>query len=71
MKTIAKTMMAVAVLSASFPSFASMRYSCHRYVGGEWQDATYVSANSKNEAEAKALQKYHDMGYKVDYVECK
>ena len=52
--------------------FAS-EWVCYRYVDGEATGGyVKVYANSKYEAEKKALKKYREeLGYRTDYVKCK
>lgn len=52
-------------------SHASLSWECSRYVDGEYQGFTKVSADTKKEAEIKAEQKYKDLDLKFDYVKCK
>ncbi|WP_227429005.1 hypothetical protein [Psychrobacter sp. I-STPA6b] len=54
------------------PTQTGTRYECARYVDNR-PTGGYVKvyAESKEEAEQKALKKYDEMGYRVDYVICK
>jgi len=62
----------VAFLAGIFTSSASasMSYECWMYKDGSPWKMTYVSANSKSEAESKAVVKFRDLGRNGDYVKC-
>jgi len=63
----------VALIAGTFTmsASASMNYECWMYKdGGPWK-MTYVSADSKSEAERKAVDKFRDLGRNGDYIKCK
>lgn len=51
---------------------ATHKYSCTRYVNGSNEGHTFVRADSVEEAEKKAYDKYkYDLNKKVDRVSCR
>ncbi len=65
----------LAVLPLAFvlnsPAHATMTYECYAYVDGEPTGGfVKVSADSKSEAEIKAMKKYKEIKVKADYVNC-
>ena len=70
MKKVLIAVMALGMLASV--ANASLKYECSRYVGGEYQGYTYVTASNRAEAEQKAYIKFKNkIGKKVDYVKCK
>jgi len=73
MKKLVLSVLGVAVwLLATTPAFADARYQCYRYVDGKptggW---IHVRANSKSEAETRALQRYRgELKLRTDSVNC-
>jgi len=65
-------LLVIAFLAGIFTSSASasMSYECWMYKDGSPWKMTYVSANSKSEAESKAVVKFRDLGRNGDYVKC-
>ncbi len=61
------------IVSGFISSVFAMEWVCYRYVDGEATGGyVKVYADSKYEAEKKALKKYRDdLGYRTDYVKCK
>jgi len=68
-----KKLIFVLLINAFFSNIFASEWICYRYVDGE-PTGGYVKvyADSKYEAEKKALKKYRDdLGYRTDYVKCK
>jgi len=61
-----------ACLLATAPAFAESTYECWRYLNGHPTGAGYINvrANSKSEAETKALQRFRELGGQMDSVRC-
>jgi len=67
-----KTFILSALLFAGTFAHAESKWTCYRYVGGEpTGGVVYVYASNKEEATRKALEKYKQLGYRVDSVNCK
>lgn len=65
------TSVSQAAPSHPYTSQAASTYTCYRYVDGRPSGGfVKISADSKSEAEAKALAWYQKEGMKVDYVVC-
>lgn len=57
--------------SHAYTTQAASNYTCYRYVDGKPTGGfVKISADSKSEAEAKALAWYQKEGMRVDYVVC-
>ena len=68
MKKIILTLSTLAV----FSSLTASTWTCYRYVNGQPTGGfVKVSADTKEEAEKKAFDKYKELGYNLDYVKCK
>ena len=66
------SLLAFAVLfSAVSPVHASLKYECWSYKGADLVKMTYVTANSKAEAQVLAEGKFKDIGVSFDEVKCK
>jgi len=63
----------VALVAGVFASSAnaSMSYECWMYKDGKPWVYTMISANSKVEAESKAVGKFRELGRNGDYIKCK
>jgi len=62
---------AAVFLLASNSAFADSRYQCYRYVNGSptgtW---VHVRADSKAEATTRAIQRFRELGGRVDSANC-
>jgi len=63
------------ILFAILPTigiYASSTWTCYRYVDGSPTGGfVKVTADSKQEATQKAIEKYKKLGYRFDSVNCK
>jgi heme A synthase len=69
MKKIIVATMALGMMVSA--ANASMSYECWVYKNGKPMWMTHVSADSKSQAESKAVVKFRDLGRKGDYIKCK
>jgi len=62
----------VAIVAGIFTSSASasMKYECWMYKDGSPWKMTYIYADSKSEAESKAIAKFRELGRNGDYIKC-
>lgn len=69
------TLISCVALFSAFNAQAAMSYECYGYKDGKPVSAlsshVTVMADSKAEAEVKAIKKYEENGTKVDYVNCR
>lgn len=71
MKKLVSLMAVSALLALSSQAQAGTSYECSRYVDGAPTGGhVKVVADSKAEAEQKAMQKYKEMNLRTDYVKC-
>jgi hypothetical protein len=71
MKKVILSVFGLAVLSLSSASMAGMKYECWTYVGGSPDKMTYITADSRSDAEYLVQSKFRDLGAKWDYIKCK
>ncbi|WP_230656342.1 hypothetical protein [Psychrobacter sp. I-STPA10] len=71
MKKFASLIAVSALFVFSSQAQASYSYECSRYVDGSPTGGhVKVVADSKSEAEQKAMQKYKELKLRTDYVKC-
>jgi len=67
-----KFLLVVGVIGVTNLLMASSTWTCYRYLSGEPTGGfVKISADSKQEAEQKAYDKYKELGYNFDSVNCK
>ena len=67
MKKISFILILLGLVSNVFAS----KYICYRYVDGQPTGGfVKIYTDSQSKAEKKALEKYKDLGYTVNYVKC-
>lgn len=68
MKKISFILILLGLVSNVFAS----KYICYRYIDGQPTGSfVKIYTDSEYKAEKKAVEKYKDLGYNVDYVKCK
>ena len=69
MKKVIVTIMALGMMASA--ANAGMKYECWMYKDGKPWKMTYLVADSKSQAESKAVAKFRDLGRNGDYIKCK